>query len=285
MQCAASRSQAGDGAARAGRSRRLSRRGARRGRARPTTPYAWIKALRHARVDGAAAARPVHVPRRLAVVVRRAVPAQGAGRPRTSSATVAALDALLEREQPAAICARRGGPADRARSSRRSPRGAACRCSGPRRPAPSTRAASPRWTRARSWLARGGARLATASPRARRPPASARPRSLAFVHRAFWRSARRRWRRPSRTSGRSSQRSSARLPDGGIRYVGVGPAANFRARRWWHPVIAGARRRRPSPDRGVRVARSAAGRRGGSGASATRSARALEQRRAPRDAP
>lgn len=58
----------------------------------------------------------------------------------------------------------------------------------------------------------------------------------AFVHNAFW-------RRGGASGGAESyigpvlEAIEARDP-GTVRYVGVGPAANFRARRWWHPLRA-----------------------------------------------
>ena len=59
----------------------------------------------------------------------------------------------------------------------------------------------------------------------------------AFVHRAFW-----------RAEGADASAESyigpvldaieRRLPGGALRVVAVGPVANFRARRWWHPLTA-----------------------------------------------
>ena len=86
--------------------------------------------------------------------------------------------------------------------------------------------------------ARRRARLALAC----RAPVTAvdTPAVAAFVHRAFWRS-----------DGDDGSAESyigpvlaaleRRLPPGEVRYVGVGPRTNFRARRWWH---AFAQRRR-----------------------------------------
>ncbi len=72
--------------------------------------------------------------------------------------------------------------------------------------------------------------------RATAPPALSHPITVAaFVHRAFW--------------GRHATEGSAesyigpvlgelqkRISDR-IAYVGVGPSENFRARRWWHPIV------------------------------------------------
>ena len=60
------------------------------------------------------------------------------------------------------------------------------------------------------------------------------PRVAAFIHRAFWRSG---------TDDGSAEtyigpvlkEIEARGGPGSVRYVGVGPAVNFRARRWWTP--------------------------------------------------
>jgi hypothetical protein len=72
-----------------------------------------------------------------------------------------------------------------------------------------------------------------AAPRRPAPPVVA-----AFVHRAFWRS----------DSGDGSAEAyigpvlsalEQRLPTADLAYISVGPATNFRARRWWHPLRAG----------------------------------------------
>jgi hypothetical protein len=67
------------------------------------------------------------------------------------------------------------------------------------------------------------------------PLRSLRPTVAAFVHRAFWQS--------TGTEGSAESyigpvlgELEARLSDR-IAYVGVGPSENFRARRWWHPVV------------------------------------------------
>jgi hypothetical protein len=74
--------------------------------------------------------------------------------------------------------------------------------------------------------------------RSRTPPARAPATALAFVHRAFWRA----------DTGDGSAEAyigpvlselERRLGPSGVSYVSVGPAANFRARRWWHPLRGG----------------------------------------------
>ncbi|MGH9308273.1 MAG: hypothetical protein ACRD1U_02790, partial [Vicinamibacterales bacterium] len=59
----------------------------------------------------------------------------------------------------------------------------------------------------------------------------------AFVHRAFWRG------REDDGSAESYigpvlQAIEKQVPAGGLQYVGVGPATNFRARRWWRPAAS-----------------------------------------------
>ncbi len=85
--------------------------------------------------------------------------------------------------------------------------------------------------------ARGAALNAAALASRLRVRAGARsavsPTVLGFVHRAFWRA----------DSGDGSAEAyigpalaalEARLGDSKVAYVSVGPASNFRARRWWH---------------------------------------------------
>jgi hypothetical protein len=65
---------------------------------------------------------------------------------------------------------------------------------------------------------------------------SAPPRVAAFVHTAFW-------RRSSDGTGEESyigpvlERLKVKLGPGGLALVGVGPARNFRTRRWWDPLL------------------------------------------------
>jgi Capsule polysaccharide biosynthesis protein len=78
---------------------------------------------------------------------------------------------------------------------------------------------------------------------ASRPASPGTPATaLAFVHRAFWRA----------DAGDGSAEAyigpvltalERRLGEGALAYISVGPASNFRARRWWHPLRGGA-----SPD-------------------------------------
>jgi hypothetical protein len=146
--------------------------------------------------------------------------------------TVAALDALLDREQPSAIGLEQADPAIAPIVAQFAvARGV--QFSGPNDSGPSLARLAAMDARA-SWLHAG----ALAS-RTRRHPAAGRHRAasvLAFVHRAFWRS--------EADDGTAEQyigpvlkALEGKLPEGGLQYVSVGPSANFRARRWWHPVM------------------------------------------------
>jgi hypothetical protein len=66
------------------------------------------------------------------------------------------------------------------------------------------------------------------------PPHSYRPLIAAFVHNAFWRAG--------SADGSAESYIGPVLEaleaseTAGVRYIGVGPASNFRARRWWHAL-------------------------------------------------
>jgi hypothetical protein len=114
---------------------------------------------------------------------------------------------------------------------------------------------APRRSHARSRIARMDARarllmLASRASRLRHRPPRPLPSSVAsggavaaFVHNAFWR------RGSDEGSAESYIGPVLQQLEAGdrsrVRYVGVGPAANFRARRWWHVL------RRPEPAPGV----------------------------------
>ena len=99
---------------------------------------------------------------------------------------------------------------------------------------------SPWWVRLARMDARARAlMLASRASRLRghqptRPASTERPTIAAFVHNAFW-------RRGSDDGSAESyigpvlEALEAR-PAAAVKYVGVGPASNFRARRWWHPL-------------------------------------------------
>jgi Capsule polysaccharide biosynthesis protein len=151
--------------------------------------------------------------------------------------TLAALEALVDRERPLELRFVRGGyivkglapqVADARKVRYRGPRGFG-RSSALRLAAMKTRASS--------------LNAAALASRLRTRAALAPPHPIqvaAFVHRAFWRS----------DSGDGSAEAyigpvlnalEHRAGEGAIAYVSVGPASNFRARRWWHPLQGGAR--------------------------------------------
>ena len=67
-----------------------------------------------------------------------------------------------------------------------------------------------------------------------RAPRPRRARAAAFVHRAFWRGGEDEGGAESYI-GPVLTALERQLPAGALVYIGVGPAVNFRARRWWRP--------------------------------------------------
>jgi hypothetical protein len=195
----------------------------------------WIKALRHARVDG--------------LSFRERFTYRGDSlwwfaeiychKERTILAlfsAIYAIESLLERERPLTIRIVRGSRAVRA-AVRAVAAARQVRYEGSREPGrPALRLAAMDARSAALAIA------ALASPRRpRRAPRLGNATVAAFVHRAFWRT----------DTGDGSAESyigpvlralEQRLPAGGIQYIGVGPPTNFRARRWWRPASAGAER-------------------------------------------
>ena len=197
--------------------------------------YKWIKALRHMRVDG--------VPLRSRFTCRgdslwwfaqlylhKEQVVLGLMR------TIAAFDALAARERPLTLAVVRGRcPAILPQLSRLRQ----IRFTGSAR-VPTRLAVARMDIRAASLAA---AALLSRLRADRRPPTSAAdpPRATghvaAFVHRAFWRSR-------AGDGGAEAyigpvlREVEARLPQGAVHYVGVGPRTNFRARRWWHALGA-----------------------------------------------
>jgi Capsule polysaccharide biosynthesis protein len=145
--------------------------------------------------------------------------------------TIAALDALLAAESPSAIEVTEGDRLVHTIAARFAlARGVRMNGSEPRvLPLADLAALDARG----SWL-----QASALGSRVRRPRAEHRTaRVLAVVHRAFWRAD---------GDGGAEQyigpvlrALEARLPAGELQYVSVGPSANFRARRWWHPVVGG----------------------------------------------
>ena len=188
--------------------------------------YRWIKAVRRMRVDGGSfrsrftyrgdslwwfAELFLHKEQAILQVLR----------------TLAAFDTLFERERPLAVKHVTGGIP-----------GVIAHAAGARK----VRYTGPGWASETAGLGRMDARaaaLAVASRLSRlrtgRSFSADRARVAAFVHRAFWRSDR----------GDGSAESyigpvlsaiESRVTAAQIRYVGIGPTSNFRARRWWTPL-------------------------------------------------
>jgi hypothetical protein len=195
--------------------------------------YAWIKALRHARVGGEPlrqrftyrgdslwwfAELYLHKDRTI----------------QTLFEAIRAAEALIDAERPLAI------EFERADRTVRTAVAAAGRIRNIRCP----RAAAPARRRLAAMDARSAALALTAmlSPRRGRAARHGPPVVAAFVHRAFWSG------NTGADSGAESyigpvlQALEARLPSDGVRHIGLGPPTNFRARRWWRPGPGAPRR-------------------------------------------
>ena len=190
--------------------------------------YAWIKAVRHLRVDAVAFRRRftyrgdslwwfaelyLHKEQAILYALR----------------TIAAFDALVERDRPLAVRYVSGlhpGLVAQAAAARK------------------IRYSGPGWPRSAAWeLLRMDARARALAAGARlsrlraAPAAAARARVAAFVHSAFWRS-------DGADGGAESyigpvlRAVESRAAAGDVRYVGIGARTNFRARRWWDPFVA-----------------------------------------------
>lgn len=195
-----------------------------------TAEYAWIKQLRHLEVDGQTLRRRftlrgdslwwftelyLHKQQTILNVFR----------------TIAALETLHAREQPRHVRIEQGGPILRTLAPQFE-RKTAVKYEG---------VASLETEPVRAMRLNVRARALTMSARLSRirgadaPPPTRPVTVAAFVHRAFWRA--------SATEGSAESyigpvlgELEARIADR-ISYVGVGPAENFRARRWWHAVM------------------------------------------------
>ena len=200
---------------------------------------------RRHRVDQGSAARArrrrspcatLHVSRRFAVVVRRALPAQAAGCPATLARSIRSLERLIERESPSQSRARAGADDRSAIVARQA---AAARTS-----ATAGRAGSGRSTAFALAAIDARASALTAAALASRLRGKRRAPGAARRRRGGVRASRLLARRtsataaPKRTSARCSRRSKSGSRRERIAYVSVGPASNFRARRWWHPLRA-----------------------------------------------
>jgi hypothetical protein len=191
--------------------------------------YAWIKGLRHALVDG--------------VPFRRRFTARGDSlwwfseiylhKERAvldTFRTILATEALIAREQPRSLEVTSGSVIVRDIVAQMA---AARGVSAP------PRVPAQEWDRRLSrlrWRARGLTFASFASRfRVAAPPSTSPPRVAAFVHRAFWRAGEDEGSAESYIGPVLSEIES-RAGAGGVRYVGIGPTANFRARRWWDPI-------------------------------------------------
>ena len=247
---------------------------------RPSTPIAWIKSLRDARVDGAAAATAAS---------RSAATRSGGSRSCTCTSSRSIVDAVPDAGR--ARSARRPRAATRAalglgdgtvvrRSRRRSPRRGASPITVREHSGVLDASDSPRWTRSGVWTRRRRARLAP--PRARQP-------SSTCGHARDSRSRSSTARSGARAGDGSAEayigpvltRSSARLDRAALHARSASArATNFRARRWWHPracAIAAPDTRRTG--RAYAPLRDARGRREACGGSVTAMRRALWQQR------
>jgi hypothetical protein len=145
--------------------------------------------------------------------------------------TVLALDRAREQHAPSAIEITSDDPAIALAAlafgdARRVPVGLA---------APRSRLLDRRWESYRIGLT---ARLSRLRP-ARRATPAAHARVAAFIHTAFWRHTGSGNPGDEAYIGPILDELAARLGPSGLTYVGVGPRRNFRARRWWDPVVAG----------------------------------------------
>jgi hypothetical protein len=191
-----------------------------------TDTYAWIKALRHASVEG----RPLrerftyrgdslwwfaelylHKEQEILTLFR----------------SIAAADALIERERPGAIDFDQADRAVRtAVSGVAAARGVRC--------APLPPSAERQRLATMDVRSTALAVAAMASPgRPGAPPKPSHASIAAFVHTAFWKTTGADDGSAESYIGPVLQALEARLPAGSLHYVGVGPTTNFRARRWW----------------------------------------------------
>jgi len=193
--------------------------------------YDWIKALRHLRVDGVSfrsrftlrgdslwwfAELYLHKEQAILQVMR----------------TLAAFDALVERDRPLTVSYVEGRPLHLPGVIAQAAAARNIRYNGPGWPAPAGWDLLRMDARARGLAAR--ARLA----RLRAAPAAAlRARVAAFVHTAFWRSEGADGSAESYI-GPVLRALETRVAPDDIRYVGIGARTNFRARRWWDPLVA-----------------------------------------------
>lgn len=144
--------------------------------------------------------------------------------------TIAALDALVEREKPTSIVWRDGDAVVQyAVAARAARHGLPIGCESPA----ARLKALERNVRARAHALR----MADRRPGSIRRPL-ARARVAAFVHRAFVHPAEGA-ARGERYIGRVLAAVQERLPPGELETLVVGPRRSFRQRRWWDPMLGG----------------------------------------------
>jgi Capsule polysaccharide biosynthesis protein len=204
---------------------------AERGERATLESLAWIKSIRHARVDGLRlrhrftfrgdslwwfAELYLHKQQIVASLLR----------------TIAGVEALIERERPQALELVEGGRVVQAVA----PQIAAARriqYDGPRSfpGLPAMRLAAMETRASALNTAALASRLRTRTI----PSASVPTKAVAFVHRAFW--------RKNADAGSAEAyigpvltALEEKIGRDALGYVTVGPASNFRARRWWHPL-------------------------------------------------
>jgi hypothetical protein len=191
--------------------------------------HQWIKALRHAEVDGMALRRrftlrgdslwwfaELYLHKQQAIL--------------QAHRAIIALERLMERERPTAMRVLAGGRISRQVIS-------AFGCAHGIATEGTSDSGGVQLRIARMALRARALRLAAMGSRLRpaAPAPAVRPEVAAFVHRAFWRAD---GGEPGAESyiGPVLEELAARLPPGRLRHVGIGPPANFRARRWWHAL-------------------------------------------------
>ena len=196
--------------------------------------YAWIKALRHARVSGQTFRERFTFRgdslwwfAELYLHKERAI--------QTLFAAIRAAEALVERERPLAIsfvhCDRAVQIPVSGVAARRH-----VRCEQP--------GGSTAWQRA-AMDARSTALAVAAMASPQRPSVPrkrASPTVAAFIHSAFWKPSGDEEGSAEAYIGPVLQALEHRLAPESIQYVGVGPSTNFRARRWWKPRRSRGRR-------------------------------------------
>ncbi|MCU0256965.1 MAG: hypothetical protein MUF60_09480 [Vicinamibacterales bacterium] len=212
---------------------------------------AWVKALRHARVDGASL-RDRFTCRGDSLWWFTELYLHKNARVLAWHAAAAAWRALVARESPATI-EYAGGDASVALVGREVSRLAGIGWHGPAQLPEAWRRTLPVRLRARhlTWSAlasrQRGSETGTAS--------LAAGGVLAFVHTAFWRQAGAGEEGEEQYLGPVLREIEQRLGRQRLALVGVGPRTNFRARRWWHAAVEAGPHGRVLPVEGLSTRR------------------------------